>query len=149
MQSEKGVFGGVGRKSDVDRYLAGAPIDKVTDMDTDPFTLSNERRSGTAKPKPPATQSFWVAKASGSTANLDWKVRDGDYRVVVMNADGTRGVATQTRFEVEIPHMATIAIVLLIVGLGTIGGGVALMAPSIGGSSTKPAAPAPTAYAVG
>jgi hypothetical protein len=144
------VFVGVGRKADVDRYLAGAEIDRVTDIDTDPFTLDKQRMSGDAHPKPPATQSFWVAKSSGTTANLDWKVRDGNYRVVVMNADGSRGVATQSQFEVEIPHLATIATVMLILGLVTIGGGIALIAPSLRSqsSSVKPQA-GQQQYAIG
>jgi hypothetical protein len=150
VQSDKPVFVGVGRKADVDRYLAGAEVDRVTDIDVDPFMIDKTRISGDAKPKPPATQSFWVAKASGTTANLDWKVRDGNYRVVVMNADGSRGVATQSQFEVEIPHLSTIAIVALILGLVTLAGGVALIAPSIGGrnsGSTKPQAA--NQYAIG
>jgi hypothetical protein len=121
------VFVGVGRKADVDRYLAGTEIDRVTDFETDPFMLDKARVAGTAKPKPPATQSFWVSKSTGSTAKLDWNVRDGDYRVVVMNADGSKGVATQSQFEVEIPHLSTVAIVMLILGLMTLGGGAALI----------------------
>jgi hypothetical protein len=151
VRSDQPVFVGVGRKADVDRYLAGAEIDRVTDFDVDPITLDTSRISGTAHPKPPASQSFWVAKASGSTANLDWKVRDGNYRLVIMNADGSRGVATQSQFEVEIPHLSTIAIVALILGLVTIGGGFALIAPSLrssGAGSPKPQAPTQQ-YAIG
>jgi hypothetical protein len=149
VQSDKPVFVGVGPKAEVDRYLAGASVETVNDFEVDPFTLDKTRSTGTAQPEPPATQSFWVAKSSGSTAKLDWKVRDGNYRVVVMNADGSRGVATQSQFEIEIPHLSTIAIVMLILGLVTIGGGVALIAPSIGGggSSTKPESP--NQYAIG
>jgi hypothetical protein len=149
VQADQPVFVGVGRKADVDRYLAGSEVDRVTDIDVDPFTIDKTRISGDAKPRPPATQSFWVAKSSGSTANLDWKVRDGNYRVVVMNADGSRGVATQSQFEVEIPHLSTVAIVALILGIVTIGGGIALIAPSLrsgGSGSTKPEAPK---YAIG
>jgi len=31
------VFVGIGRAADVDRYLAGAAVDKVTDLEVDPF----------------------------------------------------------------------------------------------------------------
>ncbi len=143
--SSKPVFVGVARKSDVDRYLNGAEIDKVTDFDVDPFSLDKTRISGDAHPKPPATQSFWVAKSTGTTANLDWKVRDGNYRVVVMNADGSRGVDTQSQFEVEVPHLGTIAIVMLILGLTTIAGGALLLTLGGRGSQPKPR----TQYPVG
>jgi hypothetical protein len=150
VQSDKPVFVGVGPKAQVDRYLAGASVETVTDFELDPFSLDKTRSTGTATLKPPATQSFWVAKSSGSTAKLDWKVRDGNYRVVVMNADGSRGVATQTAFEVKVPHLGDIAIAMLIAGLIAIGGGIALIAPSIrGGGSSKPQVAGPSPYAVG
>jgi hypothetical protein len=62
VRSDKNVFVGVGPKAQVDRYLAGAPIDKVKDFAVDPWSLDKTAREGTTKPKPPATQSFWVAK---------------------------------------------------------------------------------------
>src|SRR5438552_2242150 len=55
------VFVGIGPKAQVDRYLAGAPIDTVKDFEVDPWSLDKSARPGTVTPKPPATQSFWVA----------------------------------------------------------------------------------------
>jgi hypothetical protein len=125
VQNGQPVFVGVAHKADVDRYLAGAEIDKVTDIDTD-LTLDKQLRPGTVKPKPPTTQSFWVEKSSGNTASIDWKIKDGNYRIVVMNADGTKGVATQTKAGVSFPHLATISLITLLIGLGAAGGGIAL-----------------------
>jgi hypothetical protein len=131
VRADRNVFVGVGPKAQVDRYLAGASIDTVHDFSVEPWNLDKTAREGTAKPRPPATQSFWVAKSAGSTAALDWKVRDGNWRVVVMNADGSRGVATMSEFGVKIPHLATIALIALIAGLVTLAGGIALIvAPS-------------------
>jgi hypothetical protein len=152
MNSDRNVFVGVGRKADVDRYLAGASIDRVTDFEVDPWSLEKHRREGSTRPKPPATQSFWVAQSSGSSAAIDWKVRDGDYRVVVMNADGSRGVQTESQFAVKVPHLADAALAMLIVGLVVIGGGIALMAIPGSGGRSAPTAQAPGAtqtYAVG
>lgn len=148
MNSDRNVFVGVGRKADVDRYLAGAQIDRVTDFEVDPWSLDKTRVEGTSKPKPPATQSFWVAKSSGSSAAIDWKVRDGNYRVVVMNADGSRGVQTESQFTVQVPHLGTVALAMLILGLVVAAGGVTLMAipGSRGGSSASTAKPQ---YAIG
>ncbi|MEA2442284.1 MAG: hypothetical protein QOH76_3708 [Thermoleophilaceae bacterium] len=150
VNSDKNVFVGVGPKAQVDRYLAGASIDKVNDFEVDPWSLDKTRREGSVKPKPPATQSFWVAKSAGSTAMIDWKVRDGNYRVVVMNADGSRGVATQSEFEIEVPHLATLATVMLILGLVVVGGGIAMMIPAMRSSgSSRPQAPGTQTYAIG
>jgi hypothetical protein len=128
VRADRNVFVGVGPKAQVDRYLAGAPIDTVHDFSVEPWNLDKTAREGTARPKPPATQSFWVAKSAGSTAALDWKVRDGNWRVVVMNADGSRGVATMSEFGVKIPHLATIALIALIAGIVALAGGIALIA---------------------
>src|SRR3954463_13013806 len=145
VRPDRNLFIGVGPKAQVDRYLAGAPIDTVRDFSVEPWNLDKTARHGTAKPQPPATQSFWVAKSAGSTAAIDWKVRDGNWRVVVMNADGSRGVATQSQFEIEVPHLATLAIVMLLVGLVIVGGGIAMTVPAMrGGGSARPQAPVTT-----
>jgi hypothetical protein len=129
------VFVGVGPARDVERYLAGAATDEVTDFDASPFrsgyTIHTRRHPGTAIPAPPARQSFWIARGSsrGPTA-VDWKVRDGRYRVVVMNADGGRGVATQTRFAVSVPYVFGLGLGLLIGGVLVLAGGVATVTVS-------------------
>ena len=128
VRSDRNVFVGIGPKAQVDRYLAGAPIDTVHDFSIDPWNIDKSARTGTARPRPPATQSFWVAKSAGSTADVNWKVRDGNWRVVVMNADGSRGVATMSQFAVKIPHLATVALIALIAGLVMLIGGIALIA---------------------
>lgn len=128
VRPERNVFVGIGPKAQVDRYLAGAPVDTVRDFSIEPWTLGKTAGGGTVRPKPPGTQSFWVAKSTGSTAAIDWKVRDGSWRVVVMNADGSRGVATMSEFEVTIPHLATLAVIALITGIVVLAGGVALLA---------------------
>lgn len=129
----KRIFVGVGPKAAVDRYLAGAPVDTVTDLRVDPFKLDRTRRAGDATPKPPARQSFWVAKSSGSTtAALNWKVRDGSYRLVVMNADGSRRVASDGRLELRLPHLSTIALITMLAGIGLAGGGIAVLVRNVG-----------------
>lgn len=119
------VFVGVGPARAVERYLSGAAVDEVTDFDVDPFRVQRNRLTGTATPAAPGTRSFWVARGSGSRANVDWKVRDGDYRVVVMNADGARGVATRASVAIKVPYLPGVAIGALIGGLVLIGAGVA------------------------
>ena len=116
-RGDHGVFVGVGRTADVDRYLAGAAVDEVTDFDVTPFRLTRETHAGSATPAPPASRSFWVARSSGDrSAAIDWKVRDGSYRVVVMNADGSDGVATASRVGVTIEHLSDLAWTLIGIG---------------------------------
>jgi hypothetical protein len=119
------LFVGIGHARDVDRYLAGVPADEITDFEVDPLRVERSRRTGTRTPAPPAGQSFWVARGSGAQANLEWKLRDGDFRAVVMNADGARRVTTRAQFGVEIPALPWIGLGLLVGGLVLLAGGVA------------------------
>jgi hypothetical protein len=120
------VFVGVGPAAQVERYLAGAPIDEVTDFELDPFKLERRPRAGTQHPQRPGAQRFWVAKGTGRDATLRWKLRDGDYRLVLMNADASRGVVVDGDVGLTLDHVDTIAWVL-------IGGGVLLL---LGGLAT-------------
>ena len=124
------VFVGVGRAKDVDRYLAGAATDKVTSFDASPFRSSfhvhRQRHAGSAIPAPPGRQSFWVVRSSGrDEAAVNWKARDGRYRVVIMNADGSRGVATQSKFGADVPYAPWVGLGILTGGLLLTGAGIA------------------------
>jgi hypothetical protein len=120
-----GVFIGVAPAADVERYLASASIDEVTDFDVHPFRMKRAAQVGYAKPGRPGNQSFWTAQSSGRHgATLDWKIQSGAYRVVVMNADGSSGVHPRGDVSLTIPHVAAIAWSL-------IGGGIALLLAGI------------------
>jgi hypothetical protein len=123
------LFVGIGRAAQVDRYLASVPADVVTDFELDPFELTRKARDGSRQPAPPADRHIWVASGTGTdSATLRWKVRDGDYRVVLMNADGSRGVNAEGDVALTASHVPTIAwsmigggVLLLLVGAVTVG----------------------------
>jgi hypothetical protein len=87
----KPVFAGIAPTSDVDAYLRGSAHETLTDVDFDPFDPTYRTASGTATPAHPADQGFWAVTSDGSKP-LDWKVKDGNWSVVVMNADGSAGI---------------------------------------------------------
>ena len=122
-----GVFVGIGPAVAVQRYLASAPVEEVGDFEIEPFRLEDrELHPGTRVPAPPASQRFWSAQASGpKSATMQWRVRDGDYRVVVMNATGARGVDVDASAGVEVPNTPTIAWALVVAGLLMLAGGAA------------------------
>jgi hypothetical protein len=122
----KGAFVGVGPAKQVDRYLAGAPVDEVTDFDVDPFKLTRDTKPGTKRLAAPGAQTFWVAQNEGPrSASLSWKVRDGDYRVVVMNADGSPRVDTKGEVALTVPHAPDYAWAFMGGGLVLLLGGAA------------------------
>jgi hypothetical protein len=110
------LFLGIGPASAVDRYLSGVSHDEATDVSVAPFHLTLARHSGTVTPPPPGSQSFWVAKASGTHPTLTWTVINGSYRVVVMNADAAAPVAFAGGLGLTIPHSFAIGVGLLIGG---------------------------------
>src|SRR5215831_10289970 len=129
------LFLGIGPQSAVDRYLSGVGYDVATDVSVDPFHLTLARHAGTATPPPPGSQSFWVAKASGTHPTLTWTVTNGSYRVVVMNTDAAAPVAFAAGLDLTIPHSFAIGIGLLIGGIVLILIAIALI---VLGARTRP-----------
>jgi hypothetical protein len=124
------VFIGVGPAGVGDGYFAGADIDNVEDVEVDPFRVDVEHHAGTARPGSPDGQTFWVAKSSGAEASLDWQVRDGTYRIVVMNAEADPGVAVEGRFTLGIPDLYGVGVAAFIDG--GVGVAVGLMLVVVG-----------------
>jgi hypothetical protein len=119
----------VARAGDVERYFEGAATDEITDIDFDPFRTERDRHAGAATPAAPGAQDFWIERSSSAdVARIDWKVRDGDYRLVVMNADGSRGVDTRTSFGVKIPWLPGVGFGVLVLGLVVAAGGLTAVA---------------------
>jgi len=120
----KPVFVGIARTSDVSDYLRGISYTSVTDVDYSPFhaTYRDRDHGGDRRPARPADQDFWAASAHGSgPQTVAWDLEDGDWSIVVMNADGSRGVDTDISAGAKVPFLGTLgwislggALVLLI-----------------------------------
>jgi hypothetical protein len=116
----KPIFVGIARTKDVDAYLRGTGHATVTDVDYAPFRASY-RTHGGEQPAPPVAQRFWTAAANGDgTQSVDWKVRDGNWSVVVMNADASKDVDAGVSAGSNAPWLSA-------AGWVTIGGGTLLM----------------------
>lgn len=126
--SEDGVFVGVGPKADVDNYLDGVAIDEVRDLDLAPFHLETIRHDGSAVAQAPGEQDFWAAAAeSSNTAELAWEIEEGNYEIVVMNADGSAGVLTSASIGASLPTSTGLWILVLSIGALIMAGGGALI----------------------
>ena len=120
------AFVGVARTTDVDAYLDQVAHDEVTDLDFDPFTLDRARRAGDGRPAIPTAQTFWAATSTGGQT-LDWKVRGGEWTVVMMNDDASPGVRVDATAGAKVPLVDELAWALAIPGMVLGLGSVALM----------------------
>jgi hypothetical protein len=117
----KPVFVGVARKQDVDAYLANVSRSQIRNLEYGSFKVDYESRPGTAAPARPASRSIWAVSASGTgDEQLTWRIRSGEWRVVLMNADGSSGVSADVKVGGRINHA-------LAVSLGVTGGGLLVL----------------------
>ena len=122
-ESDRPVFVGIAPSPDVDSYLGGVEHAVVTDIDRDP--RYDERPGGTPDASP-ADRRIWVATASGAgEQTLEWEPEEGIWSAVLMNADGSRGVAADLSIGAELDSVLWIGIGLLVVG-GLLAAGAAL-----------------------
>jgi hypothetical protein len=143
---EKTLFIGVGPQADVAKYLATVAHANVEDVDFDPFRVTYLRIAGGAPQGPPTEQRFWAASASGvGTQTLTWKVREGDWSVVLMNADASQGVAAEVDLGAKLSFLLWVAIGLLLGGVLVVGGSTALIVLAARTRQPQPAAPVPPA----
>jgi hypothetical protein len=122
------IFVGIGPDRAVEAYLRGVSHDEVTDVHSDPFSTEVVRRRGTERPAPPAQQRFWAADASGpGTQTADWKVGEGGWTAVVMNADGRPGIATDLSVGAKLGWLIWVGLGLIALGVLVVAGGGGLL----------------------
>ena len=128
-RSIKPVFVGIAPTRDVSRYLANTAHSAVTDIDYGPFRsfhVTYRVHDGNRHPAAPIQQRFWAAAADGTGAQaVTWKVRDGNWSIVVMNADGSAGVNAGIRAAANVAFLAP-------AGWVSLGGGLVLLAAAAG-----------------
>lgn len=123
-ESDRPLFVGIAPAADVDGYLSGVEHSVVTDLERRPVYV---QRTGGAPASLPGDETFWVASTSGSgEQTLEWEPESGDWRAVVMNADGSRGVAAELSIGAELDPLLWIGIGILLAG-AVFAGGAALL----------------------
>jgi hypothetical protein len=113
------LFLGIARASAVDGWLAGTAHDQLLTVSN--RTARYDRAAGPVRPvTAPTAETFWLATASGTgSVVLNWRADDGDFAVVLANADGTPGVTGQVRVATQIPDLTGL-------GGGLLGTGIVL-----------------------
>lgn len=122
------LFVGIAPAADARAYLAGVEHDTLVEVrDGDPVYRSS---TGGAPATLPTEQTFWVAEATGSEPELTWTPDEGDWTVVVMNADGSAAITADVSAGAEVPVLATvIAVLFMLAGLSLLLGAVLIAIP--------------------
>jgi hypothetical protein len=113
------VFVGIARTADAVRYLRGVQHDTLVDIKDSPVYRTTD---GTAPRTPPTSADIWVAQSSGAgTQEITWPVQNGDWTVVVMNADSSHGIQVDMAAGAEVPALHwVIGVMLLLAGVGLV-----------------------------
>ena len=113
-ESERPVFVGIAREADVARYLGDVERDVVSDLEDEP---RYEREDGGAPAGPPGDETFWAAKASGTgSRRSSGTPEDGDWQLVLMSEDASRGVSSELAIGAELDSVLWIGVALIAVG---------------------------------
>lgn len=117
-----GLFMGIAPTTTVETYLGDVAHDEIVDWDANQASITDVEytsHEGVTIPGDPGSESFWVASASGTGGQtLEWTIEPGDWTVVVMNEDASRGVVAELRFGTLVPAgLETIAWTLFALGL--------------------------------
>jgi len=112
--SARPLFAGIATAGAAGRYLAGVGYTTVGAFgDHDVID-----HPGAAPVAPPATALHWAARAEGTgSLTLTWTVTDGDWLVVVMNPDGSKGVTIRADVGMSSPALPALASELLVAGV--------------------------------
>jgi hypothetical protein len=117
-----GVFIGVARTADVDRYLDGVAHSTMVGGSMgrrqDPMMSGTRFIDGGSPAVAPTDATFWVASSSGpGEQTITWEPEDGSWTLVVMNGEGTTPVDADVAVGAELPVLGTAGTALIISGL--------------------------------
>jgi hypothetical protein len=112
------VFVGIAPAADVTAYLGDVQRTVIDDLGFDAPATRSDQIPGGEPSGPPTEQDFWTVQTSGGgVQELTWDPAEGDWMLVIMNADGSPGVLVQARIGAEFPALGGIAWGVLIVGV--------------------------------
>jgi hypothetical protein len=136
--SSRPLFAGIAATGDVERYLSGVSYTAVHGHDV-------TGHLGTGVPPAPAAALPWAARTQGTgTVALTWAVRDGNWTVVVMNADGRPGLSVRADAGISALALPWLAGELLATGLLTgVAAGFLIVVPVRLASRHGPGVPPP------
>lgn len=130
-ERDEGLFIGIARTDDVDRFLEGVAHHEVTHIEFDGRSIRDvdyTLHAGTSAATPPVDVDIWeVSAVGGGSQTLDWDLDAGNWTVVVMNPDGAAGVDADLVLGAKVANMIAIAWTVMGFGLFSLLGGAVLV----------------------
>ena len=144
VSSDEPAFVGIAPTRDIDRYLDGVSQSLVPDLAWRGGLDLPVVDGGGEPATRPGEEDFWIASSEGAgTQSITWPLSNGDWTIVVMNADGSGRVAFEGTVGAEVPVIAPIAIglligggVLLLIAVALIGGAISRAGRDTGANTT-------------
>jgi hypothetical protein len=136
---DREVFLGIADSADVADYLDGVAVAQALEVSYPGAGLTLRRVDGRREPTPPEDEPFWTRSRVGD-GTLTWDLAEGDWSVVVMNADGSAGLDVAGTVTARIPALGVALVVLLLIGVPLLVAGIALI---VSGVRQQPAASRP------
>ncbi len=116
--TDQPVFVGVARAADAAAYLADVEHSTVLNPTTSDGGPTYAEHAGGLPTTRPSAAGIWVTSASGTgRQTVTWPAKEGQWTLVLMNADGSRGVAADAAVGATVPGAAA-----LLAGLFAVGG---------------------------
>jgi len=150
------LFVGIAAQSDTEAYLDdvahSALVDRpggrlgrtegMGDGMRNGFALRDTE--GAREPDAPGDEDFWVVSDSGTgDLRIDVPIRNGDWAIVVMNEDASRGVEIAVRVGARSDLIVPAAVTLLPIGGALLLGGLALVIVGVSVVAGRPAGTSP------
>ena len=112
------IFLGIGPVTEVDRFLDGVAHSEVSSIGPNIDDVSYVSVGGGAPATEPAEQDFWAVSAEGpNTQTLTWDLEQGEWIVVVMNADASTGLTVEAKAGAKTELLVPVAAMLMAGGL--------------------------------
>ncbi|MBK9341725.1 MAG: hypothetical protein IPN07_01485 [Dehalococcoidia bacterium] len=122
------VLVAVGSAEAVQALVVRGSHEIVNGLEFEPFDFDGVAVGGTRPLAIPEAGLFAVSSSGPGRQEITWTVASGEWRAVIMNADGRPGVDVDVRFGVRFPYLRGFAIAGMVIGVVLILAGVLWLA---------------------
>lgn len=110
------VLVAIGSAEAIQALVASGSFETVNDLTFGPFDYAGVAVGGRRDIGPPDSGLFEVVASGPGKQEVTWTIAPGDWRAIVMNADGSAGVDVNVEFGARFPYLRAFAIAGMVIG---------------------------------